>query len=57
VAFGSRKGLFEIARNEGVDLFSLFDLVINFIPSQGTYTVRTEEALPISLSILNLIMD
>jgi len=57
VAFGSRKGLFEIARNEGVDLFSLFDLVINFIPSQGTYTIRTEEALPISLSILNLIMD
>lgn len=57
VAFGSRKGLFEIARDEGADLRSLFDLVINFIPSQGTYTVRTEEALPISLSILNLIID
>ena len=57
IAFGSKRGLFEIARSLDVDLRSLFDAVINFIPNQGTYTVRTEEAIPIVLSALNLLLE
>ncbi len=34
---------------------SLFDHIINFIPAQGSKTVRTEEALWTTLSIINII--
>jgi predicted SPOUT superfamily RNA methylase MTH1 len=54
VAFGApNQGLLEIARSESFDLESTFDFVINSVPSQGTETVRTEEALIASLAILN----
>ena len=55
IEFGSpQRGLFEIARDEGIDLFNHADFVINTIPNQGTKTIRTEEAIFASLAIFNL---
>lgn len=55
VAFGAPAvGLNEIVAREGSSLADLFDFVVNTIPSQGTETVRTEEALIASLAILNV---
>lgn len=52
--FGSQKeGLFEIAKREGRKLPDISDLIINFVPYQGTKTVRTEEAIFATLSIVN----
>jgi len=48
------RGLFEIAKDEGANLNKWADFVLNTIPHQGTETVRTEEALLASLSILNV---
>lgn len=54
LAFGSpTKGLFEIARDEGVNLNDIVDFVVNTFPNQGTETVRTEEAVLGSLAIFN----
>jgi predicted SPOUT superfamily RNA methylase MTH1 len=54
-AFGSpSRGLHEIAKAEGEKLEHIADFVVNMIPEQGTATVRTEEALLASLSILNM---
>ncbi|RLF17612.1 MAG: hypothetical protein DRJ66_00255 [Thermoprotei archaeon] len=53
---GPKEGLYDIARDEGFDLEAKVDYVINFIPLQGTRTVRTEEAMFISLGILNVII-
>jgi predicted SPOUT superfamily RNA methylase MTH1 len=58
VAFGApTRGLHEIVRDEGANLDSLVDFVVNTIPMQGTETVRTEEALIASLAILNVQLD
>jgi predicted SPOUT superfamily RNA methylase MTH1 len=58
VVFGSyRRGLREIAEVQGLRLEQLFDFVMNFIPDQGVRTVRTEEAVYVVLSILNLILS
>ena len=55
VAFGApNQGLHEIARFEGLVLEDTVDFVVNTIPSQGTETVRTEEALIASLAVLNI---
>lgn len=55
VIFGApNQGLHEIASCEGLDLESAVDFVVNTVPSQGTETVRTEEAVIASLAILNL---
>lgn len=55
VVFGSRdRGLLEICRDEGLDA-TVFDFFVNFIPEQGTLTVRTEEAIIAVLSILNIL--
>ena len=55
VAFGApTRGLYEIARDEGVQLAELVDFVVNTVPAQGTETVRTEEALLATLAILNV---
>jgi predicted SPOUT superfamily RNA methylase MTH1 len=52
LAFGApARGLFEIARDESASLNALVDFVVNTIPSQGTETVRTEEALLASLAV------
>lgn len=55
VAFGApTRGLHEIAKDEGANLNSLVDFVVNTIPAQGTETVRTEEALLATLAIFNV---
>ncbi len=54
VMFGApSRGLFDIAKEEGVRLDALVDFVSNMLPEQGTETVRTEEALLATLAILN----
>lgn len=56
VAFGApTQGLYEILAHEGLKLEDVADFIINTIPNQGTETVRTEEALYCTLSILNLL--
>jgi len=56
VAFGApTQGLHEIAAHEHVNLDEIAHFVVNTIPSQGTETVRTEEALYASLTVLNLL--
>ncbi|MHC1592072.1 MAG: putative RNA uridine N3 methyltransferase, partial [Candidatus Helarchaeales archaeon] len=51
---GSPKtGIHEIFNAQGLDASKILDFLINVIPNQGTRTVRTEEALFISLSLLN----
>jgi len=55
VAFGApAKGLHEIVRQQGFDLEHLVDYAVNTIPAQGTETVRTEEAVAVTLAILNV---
>jgi predicted SPOUT superfamily RNA methylase MTH1 len=55
VSFGApTRGLFEIARDEGVNLNDIVDFVVNMLPEQGTETVRTEEAFLAALAILNV---
>ncbi|RLF06367.1 MAG: hypothetical protein DRJ60_04455 [Thermoprotei archaeon] len=54
--FGSPfKGLYEIANVEGFNLDEEVDFTLNFIPEQGTKTVRIEEALCSVLAILNFL--
>ena len=56
VAFGSpAKGLEEILKGEGLGLKEYSDFSINMIPKQGVETVRTEEAIYASLSLLNIL--
>jgi predicted SPOUT superfamily RNA methylase MTH1 len=58
VAFGSYKeGVHEIVRKEGRRAEECFQYILNMIPSQGTETVRTEEAVYATLSILNTFKD
>ncbi|MCL2642108.1 MAG: RNA methyltransferase [Candidatus Bathyarchaeota archaeon] len=55
VAFGSpARGLHEIVNDEGLRLEDVSDFVVNTVPKQGTATVRTEEALLISLALFNV---
>ena len=54
--FGSQKeGLFEISERIGLNLEDIADYIVNFIPEQGTATVRTEEAMIASLSLINFL--
>ena len=56
VAFGSpRMGIQEIMNREHKRVADCFDFNLNLVPEQGTETVRTEEAIHASLSILNLL--
>ena len=58
VAFGSHKeGVHEIVRKEGRRAEECFQYILNMVPSQGTETVRTEEAVHATLSILNTFKD
>lgn len=58
VAFGGPyAGLFEICRRQGVEASNLFDVIVNVVPNQGTATVRTEEALIATLSLLNALIE
>ncbi len=57
LVFGStRRGLFEILRDENSDPNLLSTYVVNTIPNQGTFTVRTEEALLSTLSVVNFLL-
>jgi len=52
--FGSPfRGLYEIAKKEGFDLDDEVHMTLNFVPKQGTKTVRLEEALYSTLAIIN----
>ena len=54
IVFGApAKGLYEIAKQEGLNLNRIVDFVVNTIPGQCTETVRTEEALIASLAVFN----
>ncbi|MDI6896108.1 putative RNA uridine N3 methyltransferase [Methanocella conradii] len=56
VAFGSpSKGLEQLLHDEGHKLEDHSDCVVNSIPNQGTATVRAEEAIYVTLGLLNLI--
>lgn len=56
IVFGSpSKGVDVILNDEGHKLEDHSDYVVNSIPNQGTSTVRTEEAVYITLGLLNLI--
>jgi len=52
--FGApNQGLHQIVRQENLELEEVADFIVNMIPSQGTETIRTEEAIIASLAILN----
>jgi hypothetical protein len=54
IAFGSPKtGLHEILAQEGETPENTFDYYLNTVPEQAVSTVRTEEAILISLGIFN----
>jgi len=58
LAFGSpRRGLHAIIDDEGMKLSEVATFTMNFIPHQGTQTVRTEEAVHSALTMLNAILD
>jgi predicted SPOUT superfamily RNA methylase MTH1 len=48
------RGLFEIAKDEHINLHKVVDFVLNTLPNQGTETVRTEEAFLATLAIFNV---
>ena len=55
IAFGSpRAGLREILQREGRNPEDVFDLYLNTVPNQETLTVRTEEAVALTLSAVNV---
>ena len=57
-AFGApSQGLHEIVGHEQAKLDDMADFIINTIPDQATETVRTEEAVYASLSILNTLSN
>jgi len=54
--FGSPfRGLYEMAEKEGFDLDDEVHVTLNFVPGQGTKTVRVEEALYSTLAIINFL--
>ena len=56
LAFGSpKRGLHEVIAQEGLKLNTLATYTLNFVPHQGTQTVRTEEAVYSALAFLNTI--
>ncbi len=57
VVFGApTQGLYEITRQENLNLDEVADFVVNTIALQKVETVRTEEALFVTLGILNLMV-
>ena len=58
VLFGSpSEGVPEILAKEGADLIGIADFNLNMIPNQGVETVRTEEAILATMSVLNLLEE
>ncbi len=57
VLFGSPYGgLYEIAENEGWELEDRIKYIWNTVPGQHVKTIRTEEALIITLGLINLLI-
>ncbi len=58
VLFGSpSQGVPEILAKEGADITKMVDFNLNMIPNQAVETIRTEEAVLATLSILNLLEE
>jgi len=56
VAFGSpRNGIREILSKDRLAVSDAFDFSANMIPDQGSVTVRTEEAIAASLSLIGML--
>ena len=56
IVFGSAsKGIFEILSEENINPNHVSDFILNTVPDQNVSTVRTEEALNITLGILNIL--
>ncbi|MGQ9543472.1 MAG: putative RNA uridine N3 methyltransferase [Candidatus Bathyarchaeia archaeon] len=56
IAFGSpTEGLRQILAKEGLSLQDYADYTINMVPNQGVETVRSEEAIYATLSIINML--
>lgn len=56
VLFGSPdQGIPEILKREGLEIEKVADFNINMVPNQGVETIRTEEALVASLSVMNIL--
>ncbi len=54
IAFGSAKrGLYDIAKLQNFNLDEVFEFVINLVPEQGVRTIRTEEAVCITLTTIS----
>jgi predicted SPOUT superfamily RNA methylase MTH1 len=54
IIFGSpKRGLYDIARSERFDLDAKSHFVVNAFPEQGVQTIRTEEAVLGTLTMLN----
>ncbi|MGB9759072.1 MAG: putative RNA uridine N3 methyltransferase [Thermoproteota archaeon] len=57
IAFGGpKRGLKEILLEEKINLYEVFDVVVNTAKDQGVATIRTEEAILISLAVINEII-
>ncbi|MBO3757715.1 MAG: hypothetical protein JTT14_01220, partial [Candidatus Brockarchaeota archaeon] len=57
IAFGGpKRGLKEILLEEKINLYDVFDVVVNTAKDQGVATIRTEEAILISLAVVNEII-
>lgn len=58
IVFGSfKQGVHEIVRRERKRAEEIFDYIVNTVPYQGSETIRTEEAIIVSLAILNMLKD
>lgn len=56
VAFGApARGLYDIVRREHLNLDKIADFVVNTIPDQEVQTVRTEEAVSVTLGTLRVL--
>jgi predicted SPOUT superfamily RNA methylase MTH1 len=56
IAFGSpTEGLSQILAKEGLTLNEYADYTVNTVPNQGVETVRSEEAIYATLSIINML--
>jgi predicted SPOUT superfamily RNA methylase MTH1 len=56
LVFGApTKGLYELLKQEGRKLEDIVDFVVNFAPCQKVETIRTEEAVLLTLGVINLL--
>ncbi|MHA1266070.1 MAG: putative RNA uridine N3 methyltransferase [Candidatus Helarchaeota archaeon] len=57
IIFGSPSlGLFEIFKKNGLNLEDWVNFVVNIAPQQGTQTIRVEEALISTLTLISYLI-